>query len=415
MAKNYQRNFFRVYKNGLHGYVSTTGEVLMPPDIESDVCDITIVNIDSLVNPDYAPSYNDITSTKVLANNSKTKPYILCTNDVNFDPYTGEEILAPIFTDFTYYEKAKFGFQDNGKVRFMGPWNTEDVILLDKYFRPYLLSTFRTQYILRGMGSLDSLLDGKTKKRVKIELDLPHLTEEMYFLDHLFAKYDGKWYLQNMNGVLLNNGHPFDSVEIVGSKVYKAWIKGKFGYYDYKYKGPFEREMDREYPNQPFVERIACRDCNYKMKKYPRQTVLEQFDAEGNRIRDSIIHYTFNIPLMQKGTYNIIDTNNRPILKIWADEILLPPVNGYNFNIADSTSGVFDEKNLGKPGYPFIETHKKSIALKYGEKWRLTTLKKQDIFIDGFKEVKIEGDNWVVRKKKKFLYYSIDGLKKVKR
>ncbi len=418
-ARNYPKYFYKVYKNALHGYISTKGKILMPAEIERDVCDITISSIDSIVNPAYYPYHDHVTYTKILANNVKEKPYIICKQGYVHSPETGENETGPVTVEFNYIEKAKFSFQNNNTVQFMAPSKAEDVILLDKNLTPYLLSSLKGQLTIsgnaKGVLGFDSILDKASGKRVFKEMYVRGSEEELFFIDHMFAKYDGKWYLQNITGVLLNNGQPFDSVEIVDKQKYKAWRQGKFIYYGYKYKGPFDREMDQEYPDKPFAERISCRNCKYTMKKYPRQTILEQFNAEGNQIRDSIIPYTFDIPVMQKGTYNIIDTTNKLLLKIWADEMILPPVNGYNFNMADSTSGIYDEKNFNKPGYPFFGTHKKSIALKYAQTWRLTTVQKQDVFIDGFTEVKIEGDNWVVKKKKKVLYYSIDGLKKVKK
>lgn len=86
--------------------------------------------------------------------------------------------------------------------------------------------------------------------------------------------------------------------------------------------------------------------------------------------------YTLEVPFVKKGEFNILNENKELVLTKWANEIRVPiPEINQNFSITDSSSFIYnpyyDQREIGGP---LFKEYNKSIALKYGPTWRLTTI-----------------------------------------
>jgi hypothetical protein len=423
-AKGYPRYFFRTWKNGRYGFVSMKGKVLVWPQLKYEFPGLVFGNIDSLIkNPSYYPAQENITFAQVVATEGAPKP---CQAYIGSNMDDGE-VIRPAYTDFTYIDKAKFRMLLTGLVKLADEGSSDDngtligtsddILLIDNFGLPYNYSRFSSQLWLSTDQPVDSIIDKATGKRAF--RDFSPRKKGLYMINYYFSKNAGEWYLKNIEkpGWIANKMNGFDSVTYLADNIYKAYVNGQYAYYDFKHQGSFDRQMSLQYPEEPATRRIACRDCKWTYKKYPATRSVPQFDSLGNDMPEKIENYFIEIPIASGGKYNILKENNEPAFKSWPDEMIIPrDASGYYFSLNDTTSGVYNLEKMKQEGYPFFGALNSSLALRYGDLWKLGSFAKPDNLIGDFQEVKLEGDKWAVKKKKKkkkILYYSVKDLSKI--
>jgi hypothetical protein len=289
-----------------------------------------------------------------------------------------------------------------------------DLMLIDASFVRYKCTDLRAQLIFSVPDIIDSIKEKESNIFLKEFTRTSVQPDYKSYLDYFFVKKQGKWFLTNLNNpsVFLNETG-FDSVYTAGKNSFVGYLNGKFSYYALNKKSDQIPDMDFEFPNYGDVTRVVCKNSVYEMKKYQKQDTAPVYDDMGNILRDSVIHYTIEIPYVKTGKFNLINEKNELVLQNWADEIRVPVPNiNDNFSITDTTSSVYNPISYQSAvNWPLFNEYHKSIALKYGTKWRLTTIQKQDNFLDGFEDVKFIGEFWEATKEGRKYLYSISGLK----
>lgn len=414
-TRKYLRQFYRVFLNGSFGYYSLNGEKLIAPEIKNNLQQLEFLKLDSLLaNNNYSPNWNDLFFGQIVCKNEVAKKLILYPSNLYGEDEFGLNIISPP-EEFDYVEKGEFTVLDRGKVKLLSEFWFDDLIFMDAFARSYKFSDMRSQLFLRIKNDIDSIKDKSSNKIVLGKIQKPaYMMESPYFLDYFFAKKQGKWYLTSIyNSTIASGALGFDSIWTASKNTFKGFLNGKYSYYPYTNKSFLNPDIDLEFPDQSDFSHIVCKNCIYEMKKYHKADTIALLDEIGNYIKDTIDRYTYEIPFVKNGVFNILNENKQLVLNTWANEIRIPvPSVALNFSITDSTSSVYDKKNWNTPnGWPLYNEYKKSIALKYDNIWRLTTIQNQDIIIDGFDDVKFAGEYWEAKKDGKIYFYLVDGLK----
>lgn len=396
---------FRVWSGGQYGYYALSGKELIPPSIGWEPFSIAVR--DTAPPPEYSGDYHY--NYFRLAFNS-TQPdtlysYMISPNyDVN-----GREYMARTPRMFLYSTKTKFRIVDAGTQQFTSNEWADDLMLINGSSSRLSLSSLRTQAKLDGIK--DSLFDSKGKF-ISVPEE-PEGPENWHYARYVFLKLSGKWYLHDLyKRTLINKEIPFDSIQPVDEHCYKAWHNGQQAYYNYRHKGAFDRWHDVEFPDEGCIDRVACKACKYRNIHFSFPQTVTVRDGNSGFYKEKTITRSLDVPLIESGSVNLIDTANMPLLKVWAEDLRLPPMDGMDVNLSDSSSAVFKTRYLN--GYPYFLNRPPSIALKYKGIWRLTSIEHQEKFIDGFSAVRFEGEYWVAKSKNKEVYYRISDLSKAK-
>ncbi|MFL5753861.1 MAG: WG repeat-containing protein [Bacteroidia bacterium] len=408
--RGYPKTIYKVYSNGKYGYREGRGAELAEPLIYRDLMQLDIASYDSvLLNANYTAFPENLSCVNVVSGNPLFKNYQVHQRKEIIDPNTGGEMQVDMAEDFGFTEKGPFNFLDNSSLKLSSNNWAEDLLLIDNNFRPYKLSSLQSQLRMSVEGDIDSLCDGNTK--IIAYLRDPGQTSALFFLDYLFIKQQGKWYLKNFyNEALLNKGCGFDSISMYNGSFFKGWLNGKYAYYSFKARLFSPPEIGLEFPESSESSKIVCSNCEFEMKKYVAQASVQNFDAEGVEMITTVdvVHET---PFVKKGKFNILDESNSLVLDKWADEIRIAvPDPRYNFSVTDSSSSVYKHWGADTPeGWPLFNMYKQSIALKYGSTWRVTSLTKPEICLDGFDDASYVNSYWAVKKNGKTALIDTNG------
>lgn len=396
---------FRAWLGKHYGYYSLSGKELIPPSIEWEPFSIAVRDTAPPREYGYDDKYNYFRLAFKDAEPDTLYSYIISPNyDVN-----GREYMARTPRTFVHFAKAKFRIIDARTQQFTSSEWADDLLLINGSSARLYLSKVNTQGRLDRIK--DSLFDPSGKLISVPEEPGDH--ENWHYSRYVFLKSGGKWYLHDLyQRTLINKELPFDSIQPVDERCYKAWRNRQQAYYNYGHKGAFDRWRDVDFPDEGRVDRIACKDCNYRNIHFSVSQVTAVRDGNTGFYKEKSVTRSIDVPLIQSGSVNLIDTANAPLLKIWAEDLRLPPTDGIDFNLRDTSSAVFNKNTLN--GYPYLLNRPASIALKYKGVWRLTRIEHQEKFIDGFTAIHYEGDCWVARTGNKEVYYRISDLVKIK-
>jgi hypothetical protein len=402
----YQKWIYKVYKNGAFGYLRPDGKTLTEPAIQHELIGARFSILDSLIaNPSYYPKEEEIISSYIVARDAKVQSYDLYSTIHDIDIY-GNEFPMISKQEFQFITSAKFGILNTTNAQLLNDEWYDDMILPAKY-RSFLLTSMKTQLLLGGLGEKDSVVDRITLKKIA---NHPGSPEDVFPLpNYLFVKADGKWYLKNiLCPGYINVGKGFDSVKVYKHDFYKAFNNGKAKYYRFNYKGPFEAsEIDMEYPDDPDVFRLACKKCEFELKKVMKEGKEYTYDEWGNETASNVT-YTVNVPFVKSGLFNILDNNGQFLLRDWVNEILFPTHPDSTFSLTDSTSSTFRFVNTDTSKWPTFNT----VAVKKDGKWKLLNTKDQSVFVL-CDEVKFDRDKWMVKANGLTIFYSADDLKQL--
>jgi hypothetical protein len=415
-ARGYQRDVLRGYKGNKYGYTYLDGKEKCPPVLQRSYRHFSLMNTDSLIkNPNYNPPHEQLELVQIEVTDTKIRQLEVWKMDHEQFDEMGNTFSKPVKFDFEEMEGGKITLFDACKLSALSKEWGEGIRLISSKGPHFDPMTFKMQLLTDfGSSEIDSIVLKGTAKKVPFEFS--NTQTDDYYLDHYFLKRGAKWYLYKSGDLqAINEGFGFDSVRTADNLNYIAYGGYKHAYYDLKYKGPFTNEAEVIFPDTVSKMRMMANNAILSWREYIRKDTVKRFDESGNDRPDTIVPVLFRIPHVESGKFNLLDERNNVVFKNWADQLILPKDSrGQQFSITDGNSFVYNKEHvLYSRDYSAINSAKKSVALKIGEEWFLSSASNPTFLIGKFKDIKLEGDKWVCTKKKKIVYYSVDGLKKV--
>jgi hypothetical protein len=406
IARGYQKTIYKFFQNGKYGYFNSNGKTLIPAELQNEVVSLSFISFDSLNSPTYYKETSQLPAFLVARSGNGKMIDVLDSVEVEEVDNSGNFYFnkRAINNPHLYFEKGSFAIQNACEVKMLTDEWYEDYFFTSRY-SGLRFSDLRSQLKLgRKGGTLVQEREGG--KKFDFSASVPEDLFPLY--DYIFVKQNGQWFLKNIFCIgLINQTKGFDSVEAWTEKKYKAYRNGKYGYFDYNFKGPFDCELEKEFPEETGIYRLAYRNGTYRAKTYLSEREEWIIDHYGNETSAQVTH-TLTIPFVVGGEYNILNDSDQLLLKDWANEVLFPLHPDSTFSISDTTSSIYKTQTWTTSNWPQL----KSVALKYGDKWKLCSFPKMGVVIP-VESVKLKGDKWEVIQNGKTEFYSASTLERL--
>jgi hypothetical protein len=415
-ARGYNRDVLRGYKGNKYGYTYLDGKEKCPAILQRSYRQFSLMNTDSVIkNSNFNPPHEQLELVQIEVTDAKIRRLDVWKMDHEQFDEMGNTFSKPVKFDFDEMEEGKLTLFDACKLSALSKEWGEGIRLISSKGSHFDPMTFKMQLLTDfGSAEIDSIVLKDTNKKVPFEFS--NTQTDDYYLDHYFLKRDGKWYLYKSKDLqAVNEGFGFDSVRASDNLNYIAFTGTKHAYYHLKQDGFFVNEADVIFPDTVSKTRMLVRNADVSWREYIRKDTSALFNETGDHDRDTIIPTIFKRPHVVSGKFNLLNEENDLMFKDWADEMILPKdAKGRQFSLTDEKSFVFDrEQVLNTRDHSAINMCKKSVALRFGVDWYLGSATFPLFRIGKFKDIKLEGDKWACLKKKKIVYYSVDGLKKL--
>lgn len=406
---------FRVYKNGLFGYYSVRGEELLAPVHKFTKIAVAYLSKRGMILLD--------------AGRTTQKGLFLAVvrKDFTIDGYEAR-IITYEPDPYTYVDQELVSYQpmlitQGGSLNLFNPisgtlllkeW-AEDIILKSSEDSARPVSFIRwsdavSQVRARNPGSDTIRPAAKAAGTGQVEA-----FDAGDFDNTFFYKHRGLWYIFDAGtGQAVPDQPGFDSV-LIETVWFTGYKKGKFEKFSYSHNGPFPVHLDVEvapFPNDPGL-RLVARNCELTYVNVPYKRRQSLFDeSTGSYLRDTLIDDVAIVPLIKKGQFNIYSRDRRPALKEWADEIIFPVKNWEErFSLQDTASVCYRPGWISEGRNLMVsEDYKKSMALRYGKKWKLVGLTQPGRYVEDLDSVRVSDGVWTVVKNGRVLYYWVDGV-----
>lgn len=412
-ARNLSGLVFKVYRNGLFGYYSIYGKELLAPAHKFDEIGYGYFSYSLSSGSGSGQTILGSRLYSIVRQDYKVKKIEALT-----EGYFEMEEVPGEFTYGAVYKPACFTYA--------GTLNLVDAItrapVLKKWADDLMLKRNEGGSV-SGIVFSDVSSQAATRYRDTVcsskaaydpQKDVLTPVEAGACDPHFFARHGSEWFLYDIRTAkCLNEPSPFDSVRLE-AVLYQVFRGGRFEKYSYSYSGPFSLTLDLEL--SPFAAEdgytLVARNCKLQYLEIPYEEVVDTFDEFGNVLEPQVRKGLARLPLVQKGEFNLYDVKRRPVFKTWPDEILLPAAAWEErFSITDSTSIVYKPGKIALRENMAVSDHYKgSLALRYGKRWKLVSMKDSAKVIDGLQHVKFADGSWIVRKSDETLYYSIADL-----
>lgn len=368
-ARGYLNRYLRLFKNNLYGSASFQGTELCLPFIAGSLGrSLSFMSIDS-IGKERNLTELDYSFGEIIVNRNEPKLYTTWITESSYDE-TGKEQAVTIPQDFKFYRNCKFMLQNICSGKPMSDQWADDILLIGSDLNTYHMNTLNGQLKFSWAIYRDSIFEKRTG--AKLDIQLNRQIQETYLVDYYFLKSNGLWYLYHIsNPKAINAGNGFEGVVVMDKSEFKAWRNNKEAYYSYTYKGPFSNEADVFFPDTSSTFRIMMRSANPGAKEF-----------------------------------NLLDEKNKTLLPLWAESVVVPS--------SKKEAMVFENEGSFRYYQPgdMLQKVPGSIAIKQNKKWLLVDPLDPSHRIGNFNSVEIRGKYWLCLKKKKKIYYTIDGLTK---